>query len=276
MFLLERGAKLAVSYRKILDSLFATLFRAGNQEVFSSRFVSSTSIAYLLTVLHKTRMPFFTIVMCTFNRALLLPRAVESVLKQVEEDWELVVVDDGSTDDSFSVLKTFAESDRRIRYQYQSNAGIGNARTNGALSARGLFVTFLDSDDEYLPNHLALRRDVLQSYPEVEFLHGGIIVVGDEYVPDKNDHTKLVHLDECVVGGTFVIRADIVRELGGFGDYRFADDSHFFDRALDTGVSIGKIYLPTYKYYRDTPDSLCNVNQNQHHKSDRLDSANTP
>jgi glycosyltransferase involved in cell wall biosynthesis len=105
-------------------------------------------------------MPFFSIVIPVFNRASALKHAIESVRAQTFQDFEIVVVDDGSTDDPKAVVENFA--DPRIRYFRQPNGGGGAARNRGIDEAEGLFVAFLDSDDVFLPHHLASMHALLQ------------------------------------------------------------------------------------------------------------------
>lgn len=202
--------------------------------------------------------PFFSIVLCTYNRAHLLPRAIQSVLAQVEQDWELVVVDDGSSDDTPSVLQNYASNDSRIRVMRHDNAGLARSRNAGIAMARGLFVTFLDSDDEYLPQHLSSRRIALLDSPAVQFLHGGIEVIGDPYVTDRHPPHGRIHISRCVVGGTFVVRRDVLNALGGFDLIDYAEDAALYERVVATdSILVAKSDVPTYRYYRDTPDSLC-------------------
>lgn len=96
--------------------------------------------------------PFFSIIIPSYNRAASISKAVNSVLAQTFTNWELLVVDDGSTDTTADVIKGFADS--RIRYIYQQNAERSAARNNGIKQANGRYICFLDSDDYYLPNHL--------------------------------------------------------------------------------------------------------------------------
>lgn len=97
-------------------------------------------------------MPTFSIIIPTYNRARFLSRTIQSVLAQTCEDWELVIVDDGSVDDTRQVVASFHDS--RIRYVYQENAERSAARNNGIRHATGEWICFLDSDDEYQPEHL--------------------------------------------------------------------------------------------------------------------------
>ena len=95
----------------------------------------------------------FSIVIPTYNRADFLPKAIESVLAQTFADWELIIVDDGSTDNTKDVVSQY--SNRRITYIYQGNAERSAARNNGIAHSAGEYVLFLDSDDYYLSNFLA-------------------------------------------------------------------------------------------------------------------------
>jgi len=111
-------------------------------------------------------MPFFSIITPTYNRATFLPKAIESVLSQKFLDWELIIVDDGSTDNTKEVVTNY--SDSRIRYIYQENAERSAARNNGIRNSKGNYICFLDSDDYYLPQHLMVFNDYIikNNYPE--------------------------------------------------------------------------------------------------------------
>lgn len=104
--------------------------------------------------------PMFSIVMPTYNRREMCKRAIRSVLAQQNPDWELVVVDDGSSDDTESAVLSFG--DPRIHYVRQDNAGVCLARNRGIDAAQGEYVCFLDSDDEYLPGHLAILKAAIE------------------------------------------------------------------------------------------------------------------
>lgn len=93
-------------------------------------------------------MPYFSVILPTYNRAHLLSKAIESVLAQTFTDWELLIVDDGSTDTTKELVTAFA--DERIRYIYQENQERSAARNNGIKQARGAYICFLDSDDYFL------------------------------------------------------------------------------------------------------------------------------
>ena len=94
-----------------------------------------------------------SIILPTFNRADVIKRAIASVQAQTFTDWELIIVDDGSTDDTARVV---TDLDPRIRYFYQENKGVSSARNNALRQSRGQYIAFLDSDDEWLPHFLEI------------------------------------------------------------------------------------------------------------------------
>jgi glycosyltransferase involved in cell wall biosynthesis len=107
-----------------------------------------------------------SIIIPTFNRARLVARAIESVLAASEDGDEVLVVDDGSTDDTAAALAVFGDRIRRIRI---ANSGPGAARNHGIALARNPLVAFLDSDDEWLPEKLTLQRRLLAARPDLVF-----------------------------------------------------------------------------------------------------------
>jgi glycosyltransferase involved in cell wall biosynthesis len=201
--------------------------------------------------------PFFSIVLPTFNRAHILSRAIDSVLAQSFDDWELLIVDDGSSDHTRDIVEPYL-NDARITYSFEVNSGPPMARNRGIASARGEYITFIDSDDEYLREHLQSRYETLMD-SDIDLLHGGMEIVGDPYVADRFDNTKRVHIADCFAGGTFFIKRSLADALGGFQDMLYGDDADFAQRAGDQGAKIVKIDFPTYRYYRDQPDSLCAI-----------------
>lgn len=115
---------------------------------------------------------FFSIILPTFNRANLIQKAILSVVNQSCSDWELIIIDDGSTDNTEEVVLSFQDS--RIKYFYQKNAERSVARNNGVRRARGEWICFLDSDDYFLSNHLeSLQKFILEKNLTPSFLITG-------------------------------------------------------------------------------------------------------
>jgi|YNPMSStandDraft_2_1061718.scaffolds.fasta_scaffold08701_3 glycosyltransferase involved in cell wall biosynthesis len=203
------------------------------------------------------RVPFFSIILATYNRAYVLERALNSVLNQKEKDWELLIIDDGSQDDTYKVCSKYF-GDSRIRYFFHTNRGLALSRNVGILSSAGVYLTFLDSDDEYKDNHLYFRKQILMQNPDVDLLYGAVEIIGNPYVPDFFDRTKLIHIDNCYVGGTFFIKKEVALKLNGFRNIPYGDDFDFATRATSEGFTVASVEYKTYIYHRDLADSICN------------------
>jgi glycosyltransferase involved in cell wall biosynthesis len=108
-----------------------------------------------------------SIIIPTYNRAYCLRQTIDSIVAQTYRDWEAVIVDDGSTDDTRQMIADSFGHDPRIRYLYQINAGVSNARNTGIAQSSGNFVAFLDSDDIWQPWKLAAQMQCLHNHPEI-------------------------------------------------------------------------------------------------------------
>lgn len=202
--------------------------------------------------------PFFSVIVTTYDRADLLPRALDSLIAQTETDWEAVIVDDASTDDTLGVVTPYLEryGDRIGWLALERNVGSDNAKNVGIEQSRGRFLTFLDSDDEYHPDHLRQRRTLLQSHPHIRFLHGGVKILGSEYVPDRFDYSRMIHLSECAICGTFFVERELARQLGGLRSMPVGSDGDFLQRVLEANVEVLKTDTPTYIYHREEDASM--------------------
>ena len=199
----------------------------------------------------------FSVIICTHNRARLLPRALDSLLGQSESDWEAIIVDDGSTDHTVEIVKGYSSICPNIRlFQRSFNRGVAAARNIGVKLSKGRFVTFLDSDDEYAVDHLAVRRSILSSDDQIQMLHGGLRIIGDPFVVDKDNPNEKIHLSKCEVGGTFVIKRSVFQEIGGFDDLPYAEDSCFFETAIKSKIHCQVTTHPSYIYYQNTNEQL--------------------
>jgi glycosyltransferase involved in cell wall biosynthesis len=112
-------------------------------------------------------MPMVSVIMPTFNRADTIQRSIRSVQAQTFTDWELIVVDDGSTDNTVALIEG---CDPRLKILRQENQGAVGARNAGLRASAGSYIAFLDSDDEWLPHHLELCASFLSAFPEEQFV----------------------------------------------------------------------------------------------------------
>ena len=111
-----------------------------------------------------------SVVVPTFNRAYCLPRTVGSALAQTYRELEVIVVDDGSTDETHEQVRRLAARDSRVRYFYQENRGVSAARNRGMGEARGRYVAFLDSDDFWKPWKLQVQVSCMRHRPDVSMV----------------------------------------------------------------------------------------------------------
>jgi len=207
----------------------------------------------------KSEAPFFSVIITTFNRKTTIIRAINSLIAQTETDWEAIIVDDGSTDNTYFEIRKLLEKHRNIKYVKQKNKGAAESKNRGIQHAQGLFFTFLDSDDEYARAHLESRKKIIKTNPGLQFLSGGLKIIGSPFVPDRFDSSKQIHLDKCEVGGTFFIEKELLYSLKGFNNIILGEDSDLFDRVVKTGSTMLKTDLPTYIYHRETEDSVTNI-----------------
>jgi len=97
----------------------------------------------------------------------------------------------------------------------------------------------------------------LNNHPQVDMVLGGVDIIGNKYVRDKNNPLKLIHLSECSVGATFFGKRNVFLMLNGFRNLDYSEDSDFLERA-EKCFHVEKVGFNTYKYYRDAPDSITN------------------
>ncbi len=202
---------------------------------------------------------FFSIVIATYNREKTIVRALNSLINQTETDWEAIIVDDGSTDNTFLKIRELLEKNSNIKYLKQGNRGAAASKNIGLQNAKGKFFTFLDSDDEYEPNHLESRKRILNENPGAEFLSGGLRIIGNPFVPDRFNSSKQIHLDKCEIGGTFFILKELFFFLKGFHDIHLGEDADLYERVLKSGKLMLKTEIPTYIYHKETEGSVTNL-----------------
>jgi glycosyltransferase involved in cell wall biosynthesis len=208
---------------------------------------------------------FITTVIPTYNRAADVVVAVESALSQhyPRDRHEVIVVDDGSTDDTPAVLARYGDAIRTLRVP---NGGVAAARNHGIIAARGEAIAFLDSDDTWDPDKLALQAEVLASQPDIAMVLTSMKIVDGtgrttgtysrrETIPVDGNVLPYVLRNPSMTPSSAMVRTDVARELTGF-DPRLptAEDLDFHLRlALRHGVAV--IDQPLLHYTR-APGSL--------------------
>ena len=113
--------------------------------------------------------PRVSVIIPTYNRAHLIGRAIQSVLAQTYQDFEVIVVDDGSTDNTEEVVLNFGSE--KMRYiRHGTNRGVAAARNTGIRNARGEYIAFQDSDDEWYPNRLESISEIMEDRKDIDFI----------------------------------------------------------------------------------------------------------
>ena len=198
-----------------------------------------------------------SIVLTLFNSKNYYLRAVNSVLNQTFKNYELVIVDDGSTDAIETELFSLLKQNPDFIYIRHSNKGHALSLNTGIKISTAKLITFLDSDDEYKPGHIEERVNYFENNKSVDLIYSPATIIGDEedlFVPDARDKNKLIHLNDCVIGGTFFGKREVFENLEGFKNV-YSHDSEFFERAKNKFVTM-KFNSPTYVYYRNNPGSI--------------------
>ena len=208
--------------------------------------------------------PFFSILLPSYNRAHIIPETIGSVLNQTYTNWELIVIDDGSSDETKTVVGNI--DDARVKYIYQDNQERSAARNNGIKNAQGQYVCFLDSDDLFEPQHLqVLFDDISERDFQVELLftncyylnHG---IKEKPELPELKDNSINYLLENSVIPARVCIHKDILKEFKFRVDVVIVEDTVLW-------VSIANKYPVTHikEYtiqYRLHDDNSVNIKNN--------------
>jgi glycosyltransferase involved in cell wall biosynthesis len=174
--------------------------------------------------------------LCCFNSEKYLEETLQSVFNQTYKDWELVIVNDGSTDSTETIIQKHISEGWPILYHSQANAGLANARNKALELSSGQYIAFLDHDDIWLPEKLTLQISLLEVRPDIAVIYGNASVIdgyGNIIAERYNDNFKSRDGDifsELLIEGDFinwqtvVIRRSVLDDVGLFGSFRIAED----------------------------------------------------
>ena len=206
--------------------------------------------------------PLVSVIMPAYNTEKYIGESIQSVLDQTYTNWELLVVDDGSTDTTAQIVRAFADSDRRIKYFFQQNAGQSKARNTAIQNARGTLLAFLDSDDLWLPEKLQLQlRAMVATNVDVVYSNGFVI-----YEPGAPPG----QMDFPIVAGTVegrkmfdlllllnfipvqsvVLRKEVFDKAGPFEESLLCEDYDLWLKIASSGASFHGLNQKLIKYRR--------------------------
>jgi glycosyltransferase involved in cell wall biosynthesis len=206
-----------------------------------------------------------SIIIPIYNRSHVVSRAIESVFKQSYSNWELIIIDDGSTDGLAEVLSAFMK-DRRVRYRFEENRGVSAARNEGIRISRGEYLFFLDSDDEFLPDKLEFQIAEMCKFSNSVSICGSIDIVGkrEKIFPRFEDSFLFDRC--CIVQKKIPISASFIavkKNVKTFFDEELPtfEDFDFLLRAMTVreGLFIAR---PLVKRYRTFDNVRLSVNAN--------------
>jgi len=213
--------------------------------------------------------PTVSVIIPTYNRAHLVGRAIQSVLNQTYKDFELIIIDDGSTDNTENIIKEFQKKDKRTKYiKHNKNKGGSAARNTGIKAAKGEYIAFQDSDCEWLPEKLGKQIKIFKrASPEIGVVYTGSKVIKNNkkfYAPSSKIKKKEGNIYKALLEGNFistgtaVVVTEYLKKVGMFDERlpRFQD--------WELWIRLSKYYRfkfinePLYINYRQTAGNISN------------------
>lgn len=195
-----------------------------------------------------------SVIIPSYNYSQYIPETIESIRQQTYPHWEVVVVDDGSVDDTAAVVARFTEQDSRVKYHYQNNQGLSAARNTGIALAQGDYIQLLDADDYICKDKLRLQVEVLEQHPNADLVYGDTYIFTNPKDPSvarefsKFQLTKppmsgqgaelALHMvtDNIFLVGCPLFRRSMALAAGEFDRTLFSlEDWHFWYRAALLG-----------------------------------------
>lgn len=202
-------------------------------------------------------MPEISILIPVYNVEQYLAKCIESVLKQDFEDWEMILVDDGSPDNSGAICDEYAKRDSRIKVVHKENGGLISARKEGFIHSRGKYLVFLDSDDTLSDGALSiLYNNIIKGYDVVK---GGIVKVNKK---DEIISTECFRISEGIIEGTEniiknIFNGDIAPYLCGSIYKRELFTADVFNKSIEARISFGEDWLTNLLVADKTDKILC-------------------
>ncbi len=203
-------------------------------------------------------MPAVSVITPAYNAAPFIAETIESVRAQTFDDWELVIVDDGSTDATNDLIAEYRERDGRIRLLHQANAGPSSARNHAMRAARGAFFAFLDSDDVWDPEYLERQLAVFRDYPDTHLVTGvarfrGGAGDGKPMRPFVSGYPLLslrdMIADDAAVFIMTLFRREVFEATGGLDESKWrSEDYDFWLRAATAGFIFRRNPQPLGRY----------------------------
>jgi len=198
-----------------------------------------------------------SVIMPTYNSAHFISKSIESVINQTYPNWELIIVDDGSTDNTRNIINEYIQLDKRIKYFFQQNKGVSSARNKGISISNGVFVAFLDSDDLWLPQKMAIQTKDMVHYNadliccdahhfSTDFTQYDSLEIVDRQNLKCEAYygiSGIKHLlsENPISTLTVMCKRESVLASGGFSEnLRKAEDYHLWNKLLFNGFKILK------------------------------------
>lgn len=228
--------------------------------------------------------PFVSVIIPTYNRGKFIKKAIESVLSQTYRNYEIIVVDDGSTDKTGEVLKEF-HGRSEIIYLYKENGGVSSARNMGIKKAKGDYIAFLDSDDTWMPQKLERQIEYISDNPEKVMVGTEFVIyddsgnklgksgLTDEFPADKNELLVYLLSKPPLLPSTLMIKKEVFDIVGGFDeDLSTAVDLDFNIRAAlkDIKMAIVDESLMKYIAHKDGISKACRSHKNRFRAINKL------
>jgi len=210
--------------------------------------------------------PEISIVMPAYNAAKYITESITSILNQSFTRWELIVVNDGATDNTTEIVSSFL-SDSRILLINQSNKGVSAARNAGISIAKGAFITFLDADDAYLPENLEVKYEAIHADEGIEYVYSDIMLcdadLKNKFV-EKGATTDMIREASLTwapisipgFASNIMIKSSVVTDKNIYFDTNLSNCADRYFKILLASQCKGAYIPRAIAKYRDTPGSM--------------------